>query len=267
MKKNSPLVSIIITCFKEKHLLKKAVESALNQTYKNTEIILVMDFSNCVETLNVCKGFENSKKIKLIINKTQRYTSGSRNNGIKVSKGEFIFCLDGDDYINKNFISKCISELTSNDSIDYVYTDMYNLYERHKELYKKIEFDISKVVARGYPGSGIVYKKEHYNLTNGYLENLVGQEDWEFLVQLSGLNLIGKRIAEPLYYYRRKNSKDSKHIMTTLKYGIQSRKIILENNERTFKKHSIGVITELFKMNQELWIALHNSKNPKHNFF
>ena len=266
MKENFPLVSIIITCFKEKFLLKDAVNSALNQTYPNIEIILVKDFSKCHETLKICEEFKTNEKIELVINESQRFTSGSRNVGIKKSSGEFIFCLDGDDYIDDEFISICLKEVSSDKSIDYVYTDMYNVYESHEEVYEKIDFNISKVIARGYPGSGIFYSRIHYDMTNGYNENLIGQEDWEFLVQLSGFDLIGKRIAKPLYHYRRKSINESKHVVSTLKYGIQSRLKIIENNKKTFEKHSIGVIEELFKMKQKLWTSVHNTQNPKHNF-
>ena len=74
MKENFPLVSIIITSFKEKYLLEDAIKSALNQTYPNFEIILVKDFSNCHETLKICKEFETNEKIELIINESQKFT-------------------------------------------------------------------------------------------------------------------------------------------------------------------------------------------------
>ena len=191
---------------------------------------------------------------------------GSRNAGIKKSSGEFIFCLDGDDYIDDEFISTCIKEVLSDSSIDYVYTDMFNVYESHEEIYEKFDFDISKVIARGFPGSAIFYKRIHYNMTNGYREDLIGQEDWEFLVQLSGFDLVGKRIAKPLYYYRRKSLTESKHVISTLENGLQSRLKIIDYNKNTFEKHSIGVIIEFFKMNQELWTSVYRTQNPKYNF-
>jgi glycosyltransferase involved in cell wall biosynthesis len=267
MSQNRPLISIIITCYKEKKLLKDAVNSALNQNYENIEIIIVKDFSNCTETYNACKEFEENQRTQVIYNSSQIFASGSRNKGINKSNGEIIFCLDGDDYIDKNFILKTTKPLIIDEKIGFVYTDNFNVYDGHKVLYEKREFNISEVISRGFPGSGIVYRKKDYLRTNGYNTDLIGQEDWEFLVQLCGLNLVGKRIDEPLYYYRKKSDDESKHIISTIKYGFKTRLKIIESNEKTFKDNSRGVIIDLYKMNQELWIALHNSKNPKHNFF
>ena len=99
-------------------------------------------------------------------------------------------------------------------------------------------------------------------MTKGYCEELIGQEDWEFLVQLCGLNLHGYRVSEPLYLYRRKSDKNSKHVLSTFNYGLDSRYKIINKNEKIFKKNSIGVIKELYEMNQALWLNVYDNQRP-----
>lgn len=100
--KKQPRVTVYIVTKDREKLLKKAVDSVLNQTYKNIELIIVDDCSSdgTRDYLNEIK--EKHKNVKVILNKKNEGACYSRNIAIKNSEGEFITGLDDDDYFLPN---------------------------------------------------------------------------------------------------------------------------------------------------------------------
>ncbi len=94
-----PLISIIIPVYNVEEYLAKCLESVINQTYKNIEIICVNDGStdNSLEILNTYA--QNDNRIK-VIDKDNDGISSARNTGIKVMNGEYIMFVDSDDWID-----------------------------------------------------------------------------------------------------------------------------------------------------------------------
>mgnify|MGYP006437461733 CR=1 FL=1 len=97
MQNKNKLVSCIITTCKRGQLLSRAIESVLNQTYKNIEVI-VIDDCPCEETRKIMnKYLIQHHNIIYIQNENNLGPSGARNKGVFESKGEFIAFLDDDD--------------------------------------------------------------------------------------------------------------------------------------------------------------------------
>jgi len=91
---SNTLISVIIPCYNHGQYLNQAIESVLNQTHLNSEIIIVDDGSTD-ETMEVCKRFPKIKYIR-----TERLgLSGARNTGITHSRGSLLVFLDADDYL------------------------------------------------------------------------------------------------------------------------------------------------------------------------
>ncbi len=88
-------VSIIMTVYNGQNFLREAIESCLNQTYSNLELIIIDDGSTD-NTLSIIKSY-NDERIKLIENERNKGQSYSRNKGIEESNGEFIAIMDADD--------------------------------------------------------------------------------------------------------------------------------------------------------------------------
>ena len=98
-----PLITIIIPVYKVEDYLDKCVESVVNQTYKNLEIILVDDGSpdNCPK---MCDDWAKKDKRIKVIHKENGGLSDARNKGIDVAKGKYIGFVDSDDTLAKSFI-------------------------------------------------------------------------------------------------------------------------------------------------------------------
>ena len=108
------LISVIIPYYKKKEYIISSINSVLNQTYKNLEIIIIYDDLN-KEDLNLLKKIKKKdKRIKIYINKKNLGAGRSRNKGVKLSKGIFVAFLDSDDLWKKNKLKKQIFFMKKN---------------------------------------------------------------------------------------------------------------------------------------------------------
>lgn len=100
---SSPLISVIIPIYKVEQYLKRCVDSILNQTYTNLEIILVDDGSpdSCPK---LCDDYATLDSRVKVVHKENGGLSSARNAGLDICKGEYIAFVDSDDFVSKYFI-------------------------------------------------------------------------------------------------------------------------------------------------------------------
>lgn len=119
-----PLVSVIVPIYKVERYLKECVDSIINQTYKNLEIILVDDGSPDKSGEIADSYAEKDGRVR-VIHKENGGLSDARNVGIESAKGEYISLIDSDDYISQYFI-----EIMMKNAIKYV-TDVVTIGGGH----------------------------------------------------------------------------------------------------------------------------------------
>jgi len=107
-------VSIIIPYYRKKLFILDALKSALNQTYKNFEIIIIYDDPSRTDLEYVKRIVKFNKKITLLINKRNLGAGSSRNKGIKYSKGDYIAFLDADDFWDRKKLALQINFMKRN---------------------------------------------------------------------------------------------------------------------------------------------------------
>lgn len=107
-----PLVSIIIPAYNCAPVLAETINSALSQTWKNIEVIIVDDGSTD-NTLSVAKEFEKGNKI-IVFHQQNKGGSAARNKGFELSKGQYIQYVDGDDLMDNDKIEKQVRILANN---------------------------------------------------------------------------------------------------------------------------------------------------------
>lgn len=107
-----PWVTIIIPVYNTEKYLKKCLDSVVNQTYKNIEIIIINDAStDC--SFSILREYEkNYKNIRLIHTIKNEGLSEARNRGLEQAQGEYIYFLDSDDWIRKDTIEKLVNLAT-----------------------------------------------------------------------------------------------------------------------------------------------------------
>ena len=122
-------ISIVVAVYNAEKTLKKCVDSLLNQTYNNIEIILVNDCSKD-NSLDICKEYSKANdNVKVISNDRNSGVSDTRNNGIDNSTGEYICFVDSDDYVESNYIEVLYYYYQKYNTVPicgFVYHDEYN---------------------------------------------------------------------------------------------------------------------------------------------
>ncbi len=131
------LISIIIPYYKKKKFFKKTINSVINQSYKNFEVILIYDDVNKLDLKFINFTLKKIKNKKIIINKKNLGAGMSRNIGIKNSKGKFIAFLDSDDVWHKNKLKKQINFMKKNKT-DFSFSD-YLIIDKNEKVLKKIK--------------------------------------------------------------------------------------------------------------------------------
>ena len=130
-----PEVSIIIPTHNSEAYIAQAIESVLNQTYINFEIILVDDAS-CDSTLEIASSFSD-RRLKIISNKQNRGVSYGRNCGIKAAKGNWIALLDSDDWYAPERLEKLLF-VARKENADLVADDLNLIRDRESQSWSTL---------------------------------------------------------------------------------------------------------------------------------
>ena len=109
------LISVIVPVYNVEAYLKKCVDSIINQTYKNIEIILIDDGStdSCGEICDLCAA--NDERI-IVIHKENGGLSDARNAGIEIHKGKYVTFVDSDDWVEPTYVEQLYRLLIENDA-------------------------------------------------------------------------------------------------------------------------------------------------------
>lgn len=205
-----PKISIIVPIYNSENYLKRCVDSLINQTYRNIEIILVNDGSTDKSGV-ICNDYKSKYEyVKVIHHSLSSGAAGlPRNTGINAASGEYISFVDSDDWIDPNMI-KILFSAVKNNNIEIAECNLIETNEFHIILIKDYNIlkttieDKLEALKRIINTSRFsvcirLYKKALINNIR-FLENVMS-EDVYFTIQL--FTKIDKlvRIEVPLYYY------------------------------------------------------------------
>ncbi len=245
------LVSIIIPIYNVEDYLERCLNSVVNQTYKNLEIILVNDGSTD-RCKKICDDYQKKDDRIKVIHKENGGLSDARNAGIEIAKGEYISFIDSDDYVSNDYIEYMYNMIKNTSSklaicgvkevwahttiVEEAHTKSESLTAKqtlrnllldqgieicayaklyHRDLFKEIRFPKGKV----YEDSAVMYK----------------------LIMLADKIVYGDK---KCYYYIARNGSISKHKDFNL-------------NENDYIKHTNEMLEFLLKKFPDLEVPIH----------
>ena len=222
MFKQENLVSIITPSYNSEKFISKTINSILNQTYNNWELLITDDCSTD-ETLNIIRSFqENDNRIKLFKLAANKGAGEARNNSIEKAKGRFIAFLDSDDQWKPNKLEIQIDFMLSNSlALTYSGYDVINengIYLKNIRPPKVVNFQ--KIISNNYIGClTAVYDTKI--IGKHYMPKIRRRQDWVLWINIIKIIRETKGIENSLAIYTdRKNSiSDNKFLM--LKYNWQ----------------------------------------------
>jgi len=188
-------VSVVIPTFDRPTFLSRAIDSVLNQTYKNIEIIVVDDNNPETEarikTENLMEKYVKDKRIIYIRHAKNKNGAAARNTGIKSVTGEYITFLDDDDEMGYNRISLLHEKLSSLDLTWGACYSNYSKMKKNNEIQKCGESRSGNLYVKAlmrslYIGSGsnLFIRSSVVKEINGFDEDFNRNQDLEFLARV-----------------------------------------------------------------------------------
>jgi len=202
-------VSIIIACYNAEPYIDECLESLINQTYRNIEIIICDDASTDNSYQLLKKWQLQDDRIKLIQNSKNMHSAASRNACIDIAKGKYVLIQDIDDVSAPVRIEILLNSLIAN-NIDFVSSSMATIDDhgnvdfgkllKHKKFPTK--YDFLWGISFNHPAT--LFSKNILKKVNGYrvAEETKGAEDYDMFMRLYANGAKGMNISDPLYFYR-----------------------------------------------------------------
>lgn len=204
----NPLFSVVVPVYNvvDEQLIE-CIESVVNQTYKNWELILVDDASTWESVRDILRKYEKHERINVHYRTENGHISKTTNDGIALAKGEFIAFMDCDDVIAPNALYEFAKKLNENHELDFIYSDEDKLTEdgkrRHSPFFKP-DWSPDTFMSLMYTNHLAIYRKELVDKVGGLRSEFNGAQDYDFtlrFMEVSDNKRVG-HISKVLYYWR-----------------------------------------------------------------
>ena len=225
------MVSIITPVYNCEKFLEECIQSVLNQTLKDWELILIDDCSIDSSSRIINKYISLDSRIKRYSFNKNVGAGVARNKGIEISRERFIAFLDSDDYWHKNKLKLQI-EYMIRKNIDFSYTNFFVLDKEDK---------VSKIILtpKSVNSFSLLFNNYIKTLTaiydtkrigKIYMPNYRKRQDWGLWFNLLNKTNKAYRFTEPLAYYRTSNTSLSKSKLKLVKENFNFYRFFLQKN-------------------------------------
>lgn len=260
MMTNKGVVSVVMPVYNAEEFLADTIETVLNQTYKNLELIIVDDVSTD-NSYQVAKEYEaKDKRVKAIRNKANfGGPAGPRNIGVDLAVGEWVAFIDSDDLWHPEKLSWQI-KLLEKTGKKFCCTTISNFKNGEEINFREIDYPSysklrhSKLIFKDFvPTSSVVVEKMLISETKfKEMKELISVEDYECWLQCHNRIDYSIKLKEPLTYYRLSESQLSRNKWRRLKVFVN----MFANYKRPGKK-SLGSILGVIFTTTHYSIALY----------
>lgn len=237
--RKDPIISVYIVNHNYGRYLEQAINSVINQTLKDFEIIFIDNGSEDDSRERLEKYFKN-KKIKIILQENIGLNAAN-NVALKFARGKYIIRLDADDYLDKNALEIMYLTLEKTKKIGLVFPDYFTVDENNNILNLIRRHDFNEVTLLDQPAHGActMIRREYLQTIGGYDESYHCQDGWDLWVKLIK-NYGVTNINLPLFFYRQHKDNLTKNHSKIL----DTRAKILKKNAKLFSsvKNCLAVI-------------------------
>lgn len=222
----NPLVSVVVPLYNYSQYIGDCIQSIKNQDYDNYELIVIDDCSTD-KSYKVAKGFENGR-IKVIKTEVNSGYSKAKNEGIIVSQGEMITCLDADDMMTKTSITRRVKALLKN-NVDMIHARAIDVTAKMtlNDCYKMNMSKARRTEANVHAQTVMLKRGVHikYGL---YDEDLRSKSDKEMWRRIHG-RIEQVKLEKDVAYYRLHNKSMMKYRKKHARYNKEVTKIFQEH--------------------------------------
>jgi glycosyltransferase involved in cell wall biosynthesis len=180
-----PLISIVLPTYNGERYLSRSIESCLNQTYRNWELIIVDDASTDGTALIAEKYVGIDQRIRVFRHSINRKLPGALNTGFAHAKGEYLTWTSDDNFYEPHALSEMMIFLIHNPNIEIVYTDYTTIDKSDQILEKREVLSPENLIFNNCVGPSFLYKRIVQEEIGPYAEDLFLAEDLDFWLRAS----------------------------------------------------------------------------------
>jgi glycosyltransferase involved in cell wall biosynthesis len=196
-------VSVVIPCYNSSPFILEALRSALAQTLREFEIVVVDDGSVDDTAEIVERTMADNPLVSIrLVRQDNRGTAAARNRGIAEAEGRYILPLDADDLIAPTMLEECSLPLDADPSLGLVYTDREDFGDI-QQVWFAGKYELRRLKYFNQIPYCSLYRKSVWQAIGGYRVNVSGFDDWDFWVAASARGIRGRHVRKPLVQHRR----------------------------------------------------------------
>lgn len=253
MLKYKPFFSIIMPVYNTpEKLLRKAIESVLNQLYPYWELCIADDASTEPHVRKVLEEYkEKDSRIKVVYRERNGHISEASNTALEVAKGDFVVFLDHDDELTEHALYMLTVELNNYPDANIIYSDEDKIDENGNRFdpYFKPDFNYLLLLGQNYMAHLIAYRTNLIKELGGLRSGYEGAQDWDLV--LRAVEKVPEETVRhiPFILYHWRVTRGSTAM------GINEKTYAREAQYRALKKHLEikGIKAELYDVNNVHW--------------
>ena len=225
--------SIIIPCWNAGNWIRESVASALSQTYRPLEVIVVDDGSIDGVTQQILRTLHDPRL--RVFFRPHHGVAEARNFAIHQAAGDYILPLDADDGIEPGYLAACIDVLGTHPEVGMVYSRA-DCFGEDSGPWHLPDFTLGEMLVHNVIYNAGAFRKADFLRTTGYDQQLPCWEDWDFWLSLLALELRPWRLDE-VYFHYRVHSGSRSWTQNTVPKLLQAQRYILQKHANLFQAH------------------------------
>lgn len=227
----NPFFSVVIPVYNvADNMLRECIDSVLNQTYTNFEVILVDDASTQESVRTVLGEYESDQRVKVIYRPENGHISRATNDGIEAAKGEFVALCDCDDLYSPNALYEIALKLNENKEYDFIYSDEDKISEDGKvrrDPFFKPDWSPETFMSYMYTCHLSVYRKSLLDEVGGLHVGFEGSQDYDLVLRIMEKTNKIAHVPKILYHWRMRKESTA-NALTAKPYILESTRMAKE---------------------------------------
>ena len=263
-------VSVIIPTLNWEDFIERAIDSVLNQTYKNFEIIIVDDGSSD-RTPDLLKKYANDSRIYVITNKTNAGQAAANNSALEKISGEYIAYLDCDDLMLKRRLELQVGAFKLDSNLGLVHSDIFHVLNDKGRLTKlprrnyhnihRKDISNALLLRNSIVRSTVMHKTECIMELGNFDTSISGNDDLDMWVRISEKFEVKKIRKDLIIKY-----KHSKMTSSTRADNLYSDKTIIHILQKSSRRRKSDVLVQFFLFSRKIRLyplIVLNNENPQ----
>ncbi len=195
-----PKVSIILPTYNGARYLRQSIESCLNQTHRDIELIVVDDCSTD-GSASILEAYAGRNNVRLIRHGSNKKLPAALNTGFALATGALLTWTSDDNYFAPDAVERMTGYLEKHPDTPFVYTDCW-IVDADGQVVRRKEAGPPEHLREGCAITCFLYRREVYEATGEYDSELFRIEDYDYWLRIMKHFRMGW-LPEPVYYYRR----------------------------------------------------------------